>query len=103
MREITFEHQRKQLFKNMTEQLAKTKTDFEEVNRWSFAALVLRIAAKLETKLFIELLSNIYKDLGFDTFEIKLSTRPENRVGSDETWDQAEKALEDAIKKLGYE
>ena len=56
-----------------------------------------------ETKLFIELLSNIYKDLGFDTFEIKLSTRPENRVGSDETWDQAEKALEDAINKLGYE
>ena len=56
-----------------------------------------------ETKLFIELLSNIYKDLGFDTFEIKLSTRPENRVGSDETWDHAEKALEDAIKKLGYE
>ncbi len=53
-----------------------------------------------ETKLFIELLSNIYKDLGFDSFDIKLSTRPEVRVGSDEVWDKAEQALESAIKKL---
>ena len=53
-----------------------------------------------ETKLFIELLSNIYKDLGFDSFDIKLSTRPEVRVGSDEVWDKAEQALELAIKKL---
>jgi len=54
-----------------------------------------------ETKLFIKLLSDIYKDLGFDKFDIKLSTRPETRVGSDEVWDRAENALESAIKKLG--
>ena len=53
-----------------------------------------------ETKLFIQLLSDIYKDLGFDKFDIKLSTRPETRVGSDEVWDKAENALESAIKKL---
>ncbi len=53
-----------------------------------------------ETKLFIELLSGMYKDLGFDNFDIKLSTRPEVRVGSDEVWDKAEKALENAIQKL---
>ena len=53
-----------------------------------------------ETKLFIELLSSTYKDLGFKKFDIKLSTRPETRVGSDEVWDKAENALESAIKKL---
>jgi len=53
-----------------------------------------------ETKLFIELLSGMYKDLGFEHFDIKLSTRPETRVGSDEVWDKAESALENAIKKL---
>ncbi|MDB4029078.1 threonine--tRNA ligase [Gammaproteobacteria bacterium] len=53
-----------------------------------------------ETASFITLLSNIYTDLGFDTFDIKLSTRPEVRVGSDEVWDKAENALEAAIKKL---
>ncbi len=55
-----------------------------------------------ETGLFIEFLSNIYADLGFKDFDIKLSTRPEMRVGSDKTWDKSEKALEDAIKNLGY-
>ena len=53
-----------------------------------------------ETKLFIELLSSTYKDLGFEKFDIKLSTRPEIRVGSDDVWDKAERALESAIKKL---
>ena len=53
-----------------------------------------------ETKLFIELLSQTYRDLGFKNFDIKLSTRPEIRVGSDEVWDKAENALESAIKKL---
>ena len=53
-----------------------------------------------ETALFIELLSSIYRDLGFDKFDIKLSTRPEVRVGSDEVWDKAEAALEAAINKL---
>ena len=55
-----------------------------------------------ETGLFIKFLSNIYADLGFKNFDIKLSTRPEMRVGSDETWDKAEEALEAAIKNLGY-
>ena len=53
-----------------------------------------------ETKKFIELLSEIYSVLGFGAFEIKLSTRPEIRAGSDEVWDKAELALEDAIKNL---
>ncbi|MDA9614618.1 threonine--tRNA ligase [Pseudomonadota bacterium] len=53
-----------------------------------------------ETAAFISLLSSIYADLGFDAFDIKLSTRPEVRVGSDEVWDKAEHALESAIKKL---
>ena len=53
-----------------------------------------------ETKKFIELLSEIYSVLGFGSFEIKLSTRPEIRAGSDEVWDKAELALEDAIKNL---
>ena len=55
-----------------------------------------------ETGLFIKFLSDIYADLGFKNFDIKLSTRPEMRVGSDETWDKAEEALEAAIKNLGY-
>ena len=53
-----------------------------------------------ETKSFIELLSLIYSELGFKEFEIKLSTRPDVRVGSDEVWDKAELALEEAIKNL---
>jgi threonyl-tRNA synthetase len=53
-----------------------------------------------ETASFISLLSEIYSDLGFDKFNIKLSTRPEVRIGSDDVWDKAESALENAIKKL---
>ena len=53
-----------------------------------------------ETKNFIDLLSSMYSDLGFKDFKIKLSTRPEKRIGSDSSWDKAEKALEDAIEKL---
>ena len=45
-------------------------------------------------------LSSVYKELGFTKFDIKLSTRPEVRVGSDEVWDKAELALENAIKNL---
>ena len=55
-----------------------------------------------ETGLFIEFLSSLYADLGFKEFDIKLSTRPQMIVGSDETWDKAEAALEAAIKNLGY-
>ncbi len=49
---------------------------------------------------FIELLSSVYKDLGFTKFDIKLSTRPDVRVGSDEVWDKAEDALQKAIERL---
>ncbi len=55
-----------------------------------------------ETGKFIELLSDVYADLGFKDFDIKLSTRPETRVGSDDVWDRAESSLEAAIKNLGY-
>ncbi|WP_323008375.1 threonine--tRNA ligase [Paracoccus sp. (in: a-proteobacteria)] len=50
---------------------------------------------------FIGLLSSVYQDLGFEKFDIKLSTRPDVRVGSDEIWDKAEGALKGAIEHLG--
>ena len=53
-----------------------------------------------ETADFISMLSDIYTELGFKSFDIKFSTRPNIRVGSDEVWDKSEKALESAIKKL---
>ena len=51
---------------------------------------------------FLALLSSVYRDLGFKTFDIKLSTRPDVRVGSDEVWDKAETSLARAIEKAGY-
>jgi len=56
-----------------------------------------------ETEIFCSLLSSIYRDLGFDNFRIKFSDRPDNRAGSDETWDQAEAALLEATKMAGIE
>jgi threonyl-tRNA synthetase len=56
-----------------------------------------------ETRIFIDLLTLIYKDFGFDEFVIKFSDRPEVRAGSDETWDRAEKALLDATKAAGHD
>ena len=53
-----------------------------------------------ETARFIELLSSVYRDLGFERFDIKFSTRPEVRVGSDAIWDKAEAALEAAVRKV---
>jgi threonyl-tRNA synthetase len=50
---------------------------------------------------FCELTKAVYKDLGFDDYEVKLETRPENRIGSDALWDKAEAGLENALKKLG--
>ncbi len=50
---------------------------------------------------FINYLADVYKDLGFEKFEIKFATRPEKRVGSDESWDHVEGALEAAIKATG--
>ena len=46
---------------------------------------------------FIGLLSTVYRDTGFTKFDIKLSTRPDVRIGTDEQWDKAEAALEKAI------
>ncbi|MEP0338415.1 MAG: threonine--tRNA ligase [Alphaproteobacteria bacterium] len=56
-----------------------------------------------ETKIFIDLLSSVYKDFGFDDFVIKFSDRPDVRAGSDDTWDRAEKALLDATKAAGHD
>ena len=47
-----------------------------------------------EVATFIDLLFEVYRDFGFEEILIKLSTRPEQRVGSDEIWDKAEQALE---------
>ena len=52
---------------------------------------------------FIRLTQKVYADFGFDDIELKLSTRPEQRVGSDEQWDLAEKALADALDSAGLE
>ena len=49
------------------------------------------------------LILSIYKDFGFEDVVIKLSTRPEKRVGSDEVWDKAEAALEHAVKVAGQD
>ena len=46
---------------------------------------------------FIDLLFKVYADFGFTDIIIKLSTRPEERVGADEDWDRAEHALERAL------
>ncbi|WP_133486269.1 threonine--tRNA ligase [Aliiroseovarius marinus] len=56
-----------------------------------------------ETARFIEFLSKVYADLGFHNWTIKLSTRPEKRIGEDESWDRVEKALGDACNAAGYE
>ncbi|WP_456389802.1 threonine--tRNA ligase [Profundibacter sp.] len=56
-----------------------------------------------ETEKFIELLSQIYTDLGFEQFSIKFSDRPEQRAGSDEVWDKSEVALMAATKAAGVE
>lgn len=50
---------------------------------------------------FIDFLHDVYKDFGFDEVIYRLSTRPEKRVGSDESWDKAEKALADALDSKG--
>lgn len=56
-----------------------------------------------EVAKFCHLLKDMYKDFGFteDKILVKFSTRPEKRVGTDETWDRAEGALADACKKAG--
>ncbi|WP_226553039.1 threonine--tRNA ligase [Celeribacter naphthalenivorans] len=56
-----------------------------------------------ETKKFIEFLAKIYADLGFNDWSIKLSTRPEKRIGSEESWDHSEESLGNACKAAGYD
>ena len=56
-----------------------------------------------ETQAFCRLLQSVYKDLGFEDVIVKFSDRPEVRTGSDETWDKAERALQDATTATGLE
>ncbi|OAI16570.1 threonine--tRNA ligase [Methylomonas lenta] len=56
-----------------------------------------------EVATFIDLLFEVYKDFGFEEVIIKLSTRPENRVGDDSVWDKAENALELALNTKGLD
>ena len=58
-----------------------------------------------EVMRFIDLLNRVYKDFGFDDVQVKLSTRPEKRVGSEQQWDAAEQALQSALdqKKLQWD
>jgi threonyl-tRNA synthetase len=54
-----------------------------------------------ETAAFIDLLQQIYADFGFTEILVKLSTRPDKRIGSDEVWDKAEAALAEALAAKG--
>lgn len=54
-----------------------------------------------EVERFTQLLYAVYRDFGFDEVVLKLSTRPEKRVGSDEIWDKAEAALTHALERIG--
>jgi threonyl-tRNA synthetase len=56
-----------------------------------------------EVSTFMDLLQEVYADFGFNDIIVKLSTRPENRVGSDEEWDKAEHALERALNNKGLD
>jgi threonyl-tRNA synthetase len=51
----------------------------------------------------IDLIFNTYADFGFDNIQVKFSTRPEQRVGSDEVWDLAETALEQTLKNANLD
>jgi threonyl-tRNA synthetase len=56
-----------------------------------------------EVDAFTRKLLAVYKDFGFENVIYRLSTRPANRVGSDESWDKAEKALADALNNVGVQ
>ncbi len=56
-----------------------------------------------ETRAFNQLVMKIYKQFGFEHVSIKLSLRPEQRAGSDETWDKAEQGLRDALTACGVQ
>jgi len=54
-----------------------------------------------EVAAFMELVFAVYRDFGFDEVILRLSTRPEKRVGADGLWDAAEQALKDALNATG--
>ncbi|WP_215745339.1 threonine--tRNA ligase [Gluconobacter sp. P1C6_b] len=56
-----------------------------------------------ETAKFVKMLAEVYSDLGFDSFRVKFSDRPETRAGSDEVWDRAEGSLKKACEIAGVE
>ena len=56
-----------------------------------------------ETVAFVELLSSVYRDFGFDSFRVKFSDRPVPRAGTDATWDRAEAALKEACATAGVD
>jgi threonyl-tRNA synthetase len=56
-----------------------------------------------ETVRFVELLSSVYRDLGFEDFRVKFSDRPAKRAGDDATWDRAEDALKQACATAGVD
>jgi threonyl-tRNA synthetase len=56
-----------------------------------------------ETVRFVELLSSVYADFGFESFRVKFSDRPASRAGSDEIWDKAEGALKAACAEAGVD
>jgi threonyl-tRNA synthetase len=56
-----------------------------------------------EVKAFTTLLQKVYKDFGFTNIIYKLSTRPEKRIGTDESWDRAEAALAEGLRASGCE
>ena len=54
-----------------------------------------------EVRTFCDLLDKVYKDLGFETYAIKLALRPDKRFGTDEMWDRAENDLREAVRIAG--
>lgn len=54
-----------------------------------------------EASRFIRLLIEVYKDFGFNDITVRLATRPDKRIGSDELWDNAEKALAESLRNEG--
>ena len=56
-----------------------------------------------ETKAFLDFFYQVYRTFGFEKIDVKLATRPESRMGSDELWDRAEAALAEGLKSAGIE
>jgi threonyl-tRNA synthetase len=54
-----------------------------------------------EVRTFCDLLDKVYKDLGFESYAIKLALRPDKRFGTDEMWDRAENDLREAVRLAG--